>query len=79
MHACNVITEARVGNSFANYPIHIQILYNTLFKTIIYYNFDKNSIQTIFQCSGLSRALFSMTRKNKTEGKFGNTSTDVVR
>ena len=29
MHACNVITEARVGNSFANYPIHIviQILY----------------------------------------------------
>jgi hypothetical protein len=22
----NVITEARVGNSFANYPIHIQIL-----------------------------------------------------
>jgi hypothetical protein len=44
MHACNVITEARVGNSFANYPMHIQILYNTLFKTIIYYNFDNNSI-----------------------------------
>jgi hypothetical protein len=44
MHACNVITEARVGNSFANYPIHIQILYNALFKTIIYYNFDNNSI-----------------------------------
>jgi hypothetical protein len=29
MHACNVITEARVGSSFANYPIHIQILYKT--------------------------------------------------
>jgi hypothetical protein len=29
MHACNEITEARVGNSFANYPIHIQILYKT--------------------------------------------------
>ena len=29
MHACNVITEARVGNSFANYPIHIQILCKT--------------------------------------------------
>jgi hypothetical protein len=24
-----VITEAFVGNSFANYPIHIQILYKT--------------------------------------------------
>jgi hypothetical protein len=29
MHVCNVITEAHVGNSFANYPIHIQILYKT--------------------------------------------------
>jgi hypothetical protein len=29
MHASNVITEARVGNSFANYPIHIEILYKT--------------------------------------------------